>query len=104
MMSRRRSLVGAVSRGTQRFLVYLCVAALVAPVPAHAKRGKRTSEATRNRDGRGVEPGLDTQSLPESIDREHAADAGVSTEGPAARGDQVVDPAELPGGNVAPPV
>ena len=45
MMSRRRSLVGAVSRGTQRFLVYLCVAALVAPVPAHAKRGKRTSEA-----------------------------------------------------------
>jgi len=104
MMSRRRSLVGAVSRGTQRFLVYLCVAALVAPVPAHAKRSKRTSEATRDRDGRGGEPGVDTQSTAESIDSEQAGDTGVFTDGPAAHGDQVVDPAELPGRYVAPPV
>jgi murein DD-endopeptidase MepM/ murein hydrolase activator NlpD len=104
MMSRRRSLVGVVPRGTQRFLVFLCVAAMVAPSLANAKRGKRTSEAAQDGDDRSIDLGLDTQSLAESIDRKHAADGIVFTERPAARGDRVVDPAELPARDASPRV
>ena len=80
MMSRRRSLVGVVPRGTHRFLVFLCVAAILSPSLTHAKRGKRAAEAARDGDDRGADLGLDTG----------------SGDQPAERGDEVVDPAQLP--------
>jgi murein DD-endopeptidase MepM/ murein hydrolase activator NlpD len=99
MMSRRRSLVWVVSRGTHRLLVVLCVAAMIAPAFAHARRGKRAAEATR--DDRTGDLGVDTEELAESLDRR---ERDGSTEERAVRGDVVVDPAELPSRDEAPPV
>ena len=77
MMSRRRSLVGVVSRGTQRFLVFLCVAAMLSPSLAHAKRGKRMDARETATIAASSRPR--PAELASSTDREHAAE-GAFTE------------------------
>jgi murein DD-endopeptidase MepM/ murein hydrolase activator NlpD len=103
MMSRRRSLVGVGSPGTHRFVVFLCLAAILSPSLVHAKRGKRAANATQDGEDRSVDLGLDTQGLAESIDRKHVADGIGFPERPVARDDQVVEPAELSSRDVPAP-
>ena len=101
MMSRRRSLVGVVLRGTQRCMVVLCVTALVAPSLAHARRGKR-ADAGRDAYDRAVR-GLDPDGLSESADPGSGA-GGALTEQAAPTGDVVIDPADMPERATPPPV
>ncbi len=96
MMSRRRSLVGVLVRGTNRFVVFFCVVALIAPSFAHARRGKRMAEAARRGDDRNLDRNLDTEELAAEIDRDHAGAETVSVDGLASGGDVVLDPAEVP--------
>ncbi len=99
-MSRRRSLVGVVSRGTHRFLVCVCVAAILSPALVHAKRGKRTVEASRDGEDRNLEPGLDAQQEPGSIE---PMETDERARQPAGRGDEVLDPTQLSTRETPPP-
>jgi murein DD-endopeptidase MepM/ murein hydrolase activator NlpD len=102
MMSRRRSLVWVRSWGVHRLMALLCVAAIIAPGFAHARRGKRAVEATRG--DRAVDPGADTEEAGASTDPGYDMNGDASTERAAGRGDVVVDPAELPSRDEPPPV
>src|SRR5262245_26956086 len=86
MMSRRRSLVGGMPSGMQRVLLLLCVATLLWPSLGHARRGKRTAEASR-----GV-PDADDRNTDAQIEAQRQ---GGETAGPAEPAAEL-EPAEIP--------
>lgn len=103
-MSRCRSLVGVVSRAAPRFLVLLCVVAVIAPAAAHAKRGKRTAELARDGDERSMDTGADPEGLAPTSDGEPVSGRAEPSERPAPAGDVVVDSPEEPEPDLPPAV
>ena len=93
MMSRRRSLVGVLPRGTAPFLVVLCAATMILPSLAPAKRGKSAAVSDReDRSGDTDAAAAVGDTKPASDDQ--AADPAAAAQ-PAAD-DVVVDSSDVP--------
>ncbi len=95
MMSRRRSLVGGVSR-TRQLLLVVCAASVLAPSFAFARRGKRS--ATHDGHRRSVDLGVDAEELAASIDGKpgQGGEDLIEDAAPPPGGDVVVEPDDLP--------
>jgi hypothetical protein len=93
MMSRRRSLVGVLPRGTAPFLVVLRAATMLLPSLAPAKRGKSASVSDReDRSG-------DTDGAAAVVETKPASDAQAADPAAVAQpaaDDVVVDPSDAP--------
>jgi len=99
MMSRRRSLVGVLPRGTAPFLVLLCAVTVILPSLAPAKRGKSASVRDRDDRGGGTDGAAATTETKPAADAQTADPAAAAQ--PAAD-DVVVDPSDAPERRQAP--